>query len=145
MSAQIISGKAISESMLASIKARIDERLNGGKRTPALAVVLVGSDPASSIYVRNKRLACEKVGIRSVAYDLPASTSEKELFDLIDQLNKDDSIDGILVQSPLPPQIDEKLVISISAQVRMSMVSIRTTLVAWPCVSQLCVHALRLA
>jgi methylenetetrahydrofolate dehydrogenase (NADP+)/methenyltetrahydrofolate cyclohydrolase len=111
MSAQIISGKAISESMLASIKARIDERLNGGKRAPALAVVLVGSDPASSIYVRNKRLACEKVGIRSVAYDLPASTSEKELFDLIDRLNKDDAIDGILVQSPLPSQIDEKLVI----------------------------------
>ena len=111
MSAQIISGKAISESMLASIKARIDERLHGGKRAPALAVVLVGSDPASSIYVRNKRLACEKVGSRSVAYDLPASTSEKELFDLINTLNNDSTIDGILVQSPLPPQIDEKLVI----------------------------------
>jgi methylenetetrahydrofolate dehydrogenase (NADP+)/methenyltetrahydrofolate cyclohydrolase len=97
--------------MLASIKARIDKRLSGGKRAPALAVVLVGSDPASSIYVRNKRLACEKVGIRSEAYDLPASTSKKALFDLIDRLNKDDAIDGILVQSPLPPQIDEKLVI----------------------------------
>ena len=94
MSAQIISGKAISESMLASIKAHIDERLNGGKRAPALAVVLVGSDPASSIYVRNKRLACEKVGIRSVAYDLPASTSEKELFDLIDRLSRYHSYQG---------------------------------------------------
>ena len=111
MSAQLISGKAISESMLASIKSRIDARLSEGKRAPALAVVLVGSDPASSIYVRNKRLACEKVGVRSVAYDLPASTSEKELFDLINTLNNDSTIDGILVQSPLPPQIDEKLVI----------------------------------
>lgn len=111
MSAQIINGKAISESMLTSIKARIDERVRKGQRAPALAVILVGSDPASSIYVRNKRLACEKVGIRSVAYDLPASTSEKALFELIDTLNKDETIDGILVQSPLPPQIDEKMVI----------------------------------
>ncbi len=111
MSAQIINGKAISESMLTSIKARIDERVRKGQRAPALAVILVGSDPASSIYVRNKRLACEKVGIRSVAYDLPASTIEKALFELIDTLNKDETIDGILVQSPLPPQIDEKMVI----------------------------------
>ena len=94
MSAQIINGKAISESMLTSIKARIDERVRKGQRAPALAVILVGSDPASSIYVRNKRLACEKVGIRSVAYDLPASTSEKALFELIDTLNKDETIDN---------------------------------------------------
>ena len=111
MSAQLISGKAISETMLASIKSRIDLRLNTGKRAPALAVLLIGGDPASSIYVRNKRLACEKVGIRSVAYDLPVDTSEADLLKLIHTLNDDEAIDGILVQSPLPAHIDEKLVI----------------------------------
>lgn len=111
MSAQIISGKAISETMLASIKSRVDLRLNTGKRAPALAVLLIGGDPASSIYVRNKRLACEKVGIRSVAYDLPIDTSEADLLTLINALNDDEAIDGILVQSPLPAHIDEKLVI----------------------------------
>ena len=111
MSAQLISGKAISETMLASIKSRIDLRLNAGKRAPALAVLLIGGDPASSIYVRNKRLACEKVGIRSVAYDLPVDTSEADLLKLIHALNDDEAIDGILVQSPLPAHIDEKLVI----------------------------------
>jgi methylenetetrahydrofolate dehydrogenase (NADP+)/methenyltetrahydrofolate cyclohydrolase len=80
-------------------------------------VVLIGADAASAIYVRNKRLACDKVGIRSVAYDLPASTSADELFKLIDDLNHDDDIDGILVQSPLPAHIDEKMIIEhISAQ-----------------------------
>ena len=117
MSAQIINGKAIAEEMLNSIKTRIDQRLSNGKRAPALAVILIGGDPASSIYVRNKRLACEKVGIRSIAYDLPASTSADELFKLIDDLNRDEAIDGILVQSPLPAHIDEKLIIEhISAQ-----------------------------
>jgi methylenetetrahydrofolate dehydrogenase (NADP+)/methenyltetrahydrofolate cyclohydrolase len=111
MSAQLISGKAISETMLASVKSRIDLRLNAGKRAPALAVLLIGGDPASSIYVRNKRLACEKVGIRSVAYDLPVDTSEADLLKLIHALNDDEAIDGILVQSPLPAHIDEKLVI----------------------------------
>jgi len=111
MSAQIISGKAIAEDMLNSIKSRIDQRLGAGKRAPSLAVILVGGDPASSIYVRNKRLACEKVGIKSIAYDLAADTQESELFALIQKLNDDDTVDGILVQSPLPPQIDEKLII----------------------------------
>jgi methylenetetrahydrofolate dehydrogenase (NADP+)/methenyltetrahydrofolate cyclohydrolase len=111
MSAQIISGKAIAEDMLNSIKSRIDQRLGAGKRAPSLAVILVGGDPASSIYVRNKRLACEKVGIKSIAYDLAADTQESELFGLIQKLNDDDTVDGILVQSPLPPQIDEKLII----------------------------------
>jgi methylenetetrahydrofolate dehydrogenase (NADP+)/methenyltetrahydrofolate cyclohydrolase len=71
----------------------------------------VGGDPASSIYVRNKRLACEKVGINSIAYDLASDIQESELLALIQQLNDDDTVDGILVQSPLPPQIDEKLII----------------------------------
>lgn len=117
MSAQIINGKAIAEQILSSLKVRIDQRLSHGKRAPALAVILIGGDPASNIYVRNKRLACEKVGIRSIAYDLPSSTSADALFKLIDELNRDESIDGILVQSPLPEHIDEKLIIEhINAQ-----------------------------
>ncbi|MDD2933852.1 MAG: bifunctional methylenetetrahydrofolate dehydrogenase/methenyltetrahydrofolate cyclohydrolase FolD [Methylotenera sp.] len=111
MTAQIIDGKAIAENLLNSIKARIDQRLQLNKRAPGLAVILVGADPASSIYVRNKRLACEKVGVRSVAYDLPASTTESELLTLIEQLNQDDTIDGILVQAPLPHQIKDEHVI----------------------------------
>jgi len=71
----------------------------------------VGADPASAIYVRNKRLACEKVGIRSLAHELPITITEAELYALIDQLNNDDSVDGILVQSPLPPQIKDENVI----------------------------------
>lgn len=111
MSAQIIHGKIIAEQMLARLKTEIDKRILQGHRAPTLAVILVGADPASAIYVRNKRLACEKVGIRSLSYDLPASTSEAELFTLIDQLNTDDTVDGILVQAPLPAQIDEKRII----------------------------------
>lgn len=111
MTAQIIHGKAIAENLLNSIKERIQHRINANKRAPGLAVILVGADPASSIYVRNKRLACEKVGIRSVAYDLPATTTETALLDIISQLNADDTIDGILVQAPLPPQIKDERII----------------------------------
>lgn len=111
MTAQIIHGKAIAENLLNSIKERIQDRINANKRAPGLAVILVGADPASSIYVRNKRLACEKVGIRSVAYDLPATTTETALLDIISQLNADDTIDGILVQAPLPPQIKDERII----------------------------------
>ena len=111
MSAQIINGKKIAEEMLNSIQSRINQRLSAGKRAPSLAVILVGADPASSIYVRNKRLACEKVGIHSIAYDLASDIKESDLFALIQKLNDDDTVDGILVQSPLPAQIDEKLII----------------------------------
>lgn len=107
MTAQIIDGKAISQDLLSSIKVKIEQRTKAGKRAPCLAVVLVGDDPASSIYVRNKRLACEKVGITSIAHDLPSSTAEGALFTLIDQLNNDENVDGILVQSPLPEHINE--------------------------------------
>lgn len=110
MSAQLINGKAIAETMLLEIKQRIEQRATDGKRAPALAVILIGADAASAVYVRNKRLACDKVGIRSIAYNLADTTSEAELLQLINSLNTDDEIDGILVQSPLPPQIDEKLV-----------------------------------
>lgn len=111
MTAQIIHGKTIAENLLNSIKERIQHRLNKNQRAPGLAVILVGADPASSIYVRNKRLACEKVGIRSVAYDLPATTTETALLDIIAQLNADENIDGILVQAPLPPQIKDECII----------------------------------
>ncbi len=111
MTAQIIDGKAIAATLLDSIKLRIDARLKANRRAPSLAVVLIGGDPASAIYVRNKRLACEKVGIKSLAYDLPSSTSEAELLKLIKQLNEDKTVDGILVQSPLPAHIKDEHII----------------------------------
>jgi methylenetetrahydrofolate dehydrogenase (NADP+) / methenyltetrahydrofolate cyclohydrolase len=115
MTAQIIDGKAIAADLLSNIKTKIDARVSAGKRAPCLAVVLVGADPASAIYVRNKRKACEKVGIKSIAHDLPASTTEADLLALIDSLNNDTTVDGILVQSPLPSQIsEEKLIEHIS-------------------------------
>ncbi len=107
MSAQIIDGKAISVKLLDSIKSRISGRVAAGKRAPCLAVILIGVDPASAIYVRNKRLACEKVGVTSILHDLPASTTEAELLALINKLNTDTTVDGILVQSPLPAHINE--------------------------------------
>lgn len=111
MTAQIIDGKSIAQDLLANIQSKIQQRVNAGKRAPCLAVLLVGADPASAIYVRNKRLACDKVGIKSIAHDLPSDTTQQVLFALIDQLNLDSEVDGILVQSPLPAHIDEDLLI----------------------------------
>jgi len=111
MTAQLINGKAISESLLVNIQHQVNARLAAGKRAPTLAVILVGDDPASSIYVRNKRKACETAGVRSLSYDLPASTAQADLMSLIDQLNNDPTVDGILVQAPLPSQIDDNAVI----------------------------------
>jgi len=111
MTAQIIDGKAIAANLLAEIQAKITKRQATGKRPPCLAVVLVGADPASAIYVRNKRLACAKVGIRDVSHNIPANTTEAELLTLIEQLNNDPTIDGILVQTPLPPQIQREHVL----------------------------------
>jgi methylenetetrahydrofolate dehydrogenase (NADP+) / methenyltetrahydrofolate cyclohydrolase len=110
MSANIIDGKAVAENLLKQLKQDIDTRAKEGVRNPSLAVILVGSDPASSIYVRNKRLACEKIGVKSIAYDLPKETSEKELIALIETLNNDVNIDGILVQSPLPAHIHNDVI-----------------------------------
>ncbi len=110
MSAKIIDGKAIAENLLQDLKKEIDMRSKKGIRNPSLAVVLIGSNPASSIYVKNKRLACEKIGVKSIAYDLPNETSEKELLTLIETLNNDTSIDGILVQSPLPSHINNDVI-----------------------------------
>lgn len=102
MTARILDGRRIAEDLLDELKTRVDARLVAGLERPGLAVVLVGGDPASAVYVRNKRRAAEKVGIHAYDYDLPAGTSEEELLALIDQLNADPKIHGILVQLPLP-------------------------------------------
>jgi methylenetetrahydrofolate dehydrogenase (NADP+)/methenyltetrahydrofolate cyclohydrolase len=111
MTANIIDGKAIAAEIRRNVKQRVDYRLAHGERAPGLAVVLVGSDPASQVYVNNKRKSCAEVGFVSRSFDLPADTPEEELLGLIDQLNNDDEIDGILVQLPLPQHIDSETVI----------------------------------
>lgn len=110
MKAQRIDGKAISDQIKeeASLEA---QKLQRQGITPCLAVVLVGNDPASMVYVNNKKKACEKVGILSRSYELPEDTEEKDLLALVEQLNMDNSVHGVLVQLPLPPQIDEEKVI----------------------------------
>lgn len=113
MTAQIIDGKQIANQLLDTIRTTIEQRLRNGKRAPCLAVILLGDDAASAIYVRNKRLACEKVGITSVAHNLPASTTQDTLLSLIRQLNEDGETDGILVQSPLPHHIDETAILAL--------------------------------
>jgi methylenetetrahydrofolate dehydrogenase (NADP+)/methenyltetrahydrofolate cyclohydrolase len=111
MSARIIDGKSIAAKVRQQVKEKIDRRLGAGKRRPGLAVILVGQDPASEIYVRNKRLACEESGLLSRSYDLPDDTSQQQLLDLIDALNRDPEIDGILVQLPLPEPISAGTII----------------------------------
>ena len=106
MTAQLIDGKAIAANLRQQIALRVTERRQQGLRTPGLAVILVGSDPASQVYVAHKRKDCEEVGFISRAYDLPSETSQQALTDLIDSLNEDASIDGILLQLPLPAHLD---------------------------------------
>ncbi len=104
----ILDGKASADRMLAEVKAGVEARISGGKRPPCLAVVLVGEDPASHVYVRGKVKACAETGIRSLEHKLPADTSQGALDALIDQLNGDPAVDGILVQLPLPKGLDAK-------------------------------------
>ncbi len=111
MSAKIIDGNAIASQIRQNVKQRVEKRLADGIRAPGLAVILVGQDPASELYVNSKRRDCVEVGFTSKSHDLPADTSEQTLLALIEQLNDDNTIDGILVQLPLPPQIDPKTVI----------------------------------
>ncbi len=111
MTARIIDGKGIAEQIKAQTRQVTDQLAAAGKRRPGLAVVMVGDSAASQVYVRNKRSSCVQAGIISSAHDLPASTSEAELLDLIKLLNNDSAIDGILVQLPLPPQIRSRLII----------------------------------
>ena len=111
MTAQLIDGKAIAASLRLQIAQRVAERRLQGLRAPGLAVILVGSDPASQVYVSHKRKDCEEVGFDSRAYDLPAETSQEELLGLIDSLNENPEIDGILVQLPLPAHLDASLLL----------------------------------
>jgi methylenetetrahydrofolate dehydrogenase (NADP+)/methenyltetrahydrofolate cyclohydrolase len=111
MSAQIIDGKAVAENLRESVKQAVDERVDNGQRRPGLAVILVGNDPASQVYVRNKKLACEKAGITSFEHTPSANIAEADLLSLINKLNKDEAVDGILVQLPLPGHIDTESVI----------------------------------
>jgi len=111
MTARLIDGKSIAESLLQQLRTRIEARVAAGKSRPGLAVILIGSDPASSIYVRNKRRACETAAVHSLAYDLPPTTTQAELLTLIAQLNADPAVHGILVQAPLPAHISDEAVI----------------------------------
>lgn len=111
MTAQLINGKEISQQRLEILTKKTAERQSAGLRAPCLAVVLVGDDPASAVYVRNKKTACEKVGFRSLSYELPKETTQETLLKLVDDLNADPEVDGILVQLPLPAQINSQAVL----------------------------------
>ncbi|MCK5648664.1 MAG: bifunctional methylenetetrahydrofolate dehydrogenase/methenyltetrahydrofolate cyclohydrolase FolD [Gammaproteobacteria bacterium] len=111
MSAQIIDGKSIAEEIKEQLKMRVEKRIQQGLRVPGLAVIKVGNDPASEVYVRNKRNSCKQVGINSIAHDLPDETSQEALLSLIDELNDDAAIDGILVQLPVPEHINPETII----------------------------------
>ncbi len=107
MTAKILDGKAIAKAARATLKAGVDKRIAAGERPPGLAVILVGNDPASEIYVKAKRRDCEEVGFHSNVQHLSANISQEDLEERVEALNADASIDGILVQSPLPAHIDE--------------------------------------
>ena len=111
MTAKIIDGKKIAGDLLLRLKEEIAQRQIDGFRAPCLAVLLIGDNPASEVYVRNKKIACEKIGIKSISIDLKSDVSEDEVLALVKKLNDDETVDGILVQSPLPKHVDEKLVI----------------------------------
>lgn len=106
MTARILDGRKIAGEVLDRVAAGVKARIDAGRSPPGLAVVLVGLDPASSVYVRNKRKACKQVGFRSFDFDLPPDTSEADLFALVDRLNADPQVHGVLVQLPLPPHIN---------------------------------------
>lgn len=111
MTAKILDGKALAAQIRTQLAVDIAQQITNGKPPPGLAVVLVGSDPASQIYVRNKRQACEEIGMHSRAYDLASNTSQLELLQLIDQLNNDPQVNGILIQLPLPSHIKTQAVL----------------------------------
>lgn len=111
MPAQILDGKKLAETMQAELQQKVIAQTEQGLRAPGLAVILVGNDPASTIYVTKKRETCERVGLFSLAYDLPTDTNQDKLLKLINELNQDSRIDGILVQLPLPQHIDTNLIL----------------------------------
>jgi len=111
MTASLLDGKHVATLRLTHLKEQVDEHIKQGHPTPGLAVVLLGEDPASEIYVNHKRKACERVGINTYAYDLPAETGEIDLIELIDHLNESAEVHGILVQLPLPSHINARAII----------------------------------
>src|SRR5271168_2191453 len=111
MPAQRLDGKVLAATMRAEIAARVAARTASGRRPPGLAAVLVGEDPASQTYVRNKHKACQDAGLASTVHTLPVATTQAQLLDLISRLNEDPAVHGILVQLPLPKQIEEGAVI----------------------------------
>ena len=108
--AVLMDGKAVSAAVRGRIRLDCEAFAKRFGRAPGLSVILVGNDPASCVYVRNKKRACEEVGFSSSVYELPGNTTEEELLSLIDRLNRDPAVDGILVQLPLPAHLDEKAV-----------------------------------
>ena len=111
MTAQIISGTQLASQIKSNVAQQISQYVAQGKRAPGLAVILVGADPASQVYVGSKRKSCAEIGITSKSYDLPETTTEQALLELIEELNQDAEVDGILVQLPLPKHIDSTKVI----------------------------------
>lgn len=111
MTAQIISGTQLASQIKLNVAQQISQYVAQGKRAPGLAVILVGADPASQVYVGSKRKSCAEIGITSKSYDLPETTTEQALLELIKELNQDNTVDGILVQLPLPKHIDSTKVI----------------------------------
>lgn len=111
VAATLLDGKKLATELIDGLAMQVAERLQRGMSVPTLAVILVGADPASSIYVRNKRQACERAGVHSLMYDLPYSTTQAELLKIINELNNDSAVHGILVQLPLPAQIDSTIVL----------------------------------
>lgn len=111
MTAQYINGKQVAQQVRDEVKEGVALRLAAGARAPGLAVIMVGTDPASAVYVGSKRNACNEVGIVSMAYDLPETTTQAELEALIDELNEAPDVDGILVQLPLPAGLDAQTIL----------------------------------
>ena len=111
MTAQIISGTQLASQIKSNVAQQISQYVAQGKRAPGLVVILVGADPASQVYVGSKRKSCAEIGITSQSYDLPETTTEQALLELIEELNQDTEVDGILVQLPLPKHIDSTKVI----------------------------------
>jgi methylenetetrahydrofolate dehydrogenase (NADP+) / methenyltetrahydrofolate cyclohydrolase len=106
MTATLIDGKAVSQQVRAEVRDDVEAWVAGGGQRPGLATVLVGADPASAVYVRNKQKACAEVGIEGFAHDLPADSTQEQVVELLAQLNADDRVSGILLQLPTPPHID---------------------------------------
>lgn len=112
MNASILNGNKTAQEICAELSQRVSARLQQGLAEPTLAVILLGNDPASKVYVHHKRKDCQRVGIRSLAYDLSSETPESQLLDLIEELNQDPSVNGVLVQLPLPDHISSQAIIN---------------------------------